>query len=66
MVVSGGCVGWGQFEWCERLTFHLGILRLINRGQDRSRRVGFSRRQTKARAWAHPWSLSRGGKTARL
>ncbi len=66
MVVTGGPVGWGQLAWRARLTCHLGILRLINRGQDRSRRFGFSRRTTSASAWAQPWSVSGGGKTARL
>jgi len=43
MVVTGRLVGWGQLLWRARLTCHLGILRLISRGLDRSRRIGFNR-----------------------
>ena len=66
MIGMGGVAGWGQWACRARLTCHLGILRLIRRGLDRSRRFGFSRRQTRTSAWAQPWSLLRGGKTARL
>jgi len=66
MIGVGGLVGWGQRACRARLTCHLGILRLIRRGLERSRRFGFNRRQTSTSAWAQPRSLLRGGKTARL
>ena len=48
MVVTGGPVGWGQSACRARLTCHLGIFRLINRGHDRSRRTGLRRAQIMA------------------
>jgi hypothetical protein len=66
MIGVGGLLGCGQSACLARLTCHLGILRLIRRGLDRSRRFGFSRWQMGTSAWAQPRSLLRGGKTARL
>ena len=66
MIGVGGLAGCGQLACRARLTCHLGILRLISRGLDRSRRFGFSRRQIRTSAWAQLRSLLRGGKTARL
>ena len=60
MIGMGGLAGCGQLACLARLTCHLGILRLIRPGLDRSRRIGFSRWQTKTSAWAQPWSLLRG------
>jgi len=54
MAMIGGPVGWGQLAWRARLTCHLGILRLMSRGFDRGRLVGFSRRQSRMRARAQP------------
>jgi hypothetical protein len=66
MVVIGGPVGCGQLVWQARLTCHRGILRLINRGLERSRRTGFSRRQSWTMAWAQLAFVASGGKIARL
>ena len=66
MVVMGGPVGCGQLACRARLTCQRGILRLMSRGFDRRRRTGLSRRHSRIRASAHPWSFeSGGGKTAR-
>ena len=54
LVVSPGC---GQWRWRARLTCHLTYLRLIRRGLDRRRRIGFKRRTSSAMAWRHPWSV---------
>jgi hypothetical protein len=43
MVALGGPVGWIQSACHERLTCHLGILRLMTCGLDRRRRMGLSR-----------------------
>jgi hypothetical protein len=43
MVAVGGPVGWIQSACHERLTCHLGILRLMTCGLDRRRRIGLSR-----------------------
>ena len=51
MVVLGGLSGWGQSVWRARLTCHFGILRLISRGLERSRRTGFRRRHNRTKAW---------------
>jgi hypothetical protein len=52
--VTGGPVGWGQSVWRARLTCHLGILRLMRRGFERSRRAGLIRRHSRATARAQP------------
>ncbi len=36
MIGTGGWLGWGQLACRARLTCHLGILRLIRRGLERS------------------------------
>jgi hypothetical protein len=71
MIGVAGFLGWGQSACLARLTCHLGILGLIRRGLDRSRRFGFSRWQIRTSAWAQlrslpGESLPGGGKTARL
>ena len=42
IVAVVGSVGCGHAAWCERLTCHLGILRLMTRGLARRRRFGLS------------------------
>ena len=62
-------LGWGQAAWCERLTCHFGILRLMTRGAERGRRAGVSRLSNRRRNDNQPgvsrpcWS---GGKIARV
>jgi hypothetical protein len=43
MAAVGGLVGWSQSACHERVTCHLGILRLMTCGFDRRRRMGLSR-----------------------
>jgi hypothetical protein len=64
--VVGGPVGCGQSRCRARLTCHRGILRLISRGLERSRRAGLSRRQSWTIAWAQLAFVASGGKIARL
>lgn len=59
-------VGWGQWRWRARLTCHLGILRLMSRGLERSRRLGLRRRHSRMIARAQPALVASGGKIARL
>jgi hypothetical protein len=69
MVAMGGPVGWIHSACQERLTCHLGILRLMTWGFERRRRMGLSRwrRWTMARRQvASVASVSRGGKSAAL
>ena len=66
MVATGGPVDWGQVAWWERLTCHLGILRLMTRGAERRRRAGLRRAISRCRkvSQSRSGAMSSGGKGA--